>query len=115
MSTPATLPTLPAAPPQVIPADTVYAALGEPARRRILQILSDGQPRTAGVLAGMVGKRLDATLKHLVALRKAALVITAGNTVDGRRRLYLLNPVIPVTPSAAGGRELDFGYCLVRC
>ncbi|MBE7497045.1 MAG: helix-turn-helix transcriptional regulator [Verrucomicrobiaceae bacterium] len=66
MSTPAAPPTIPAPPPQVIPADTVYAALGDPTRRRLLQILADGQGRTATVPAGNVGKRLDATLKRLV-------------------------------------------------
>ncbi len=113
MSTPAAPPTIPAPPPQVIPADTVYAALGDPTRRRLLQILADGQGRTATVLAGNVGKRLDATLKHLVALRGAGLVITAENPQDGRRLLYRLAPAIPVTKTGTGW-EMDFGYCLVR-
>jgi len=114
MSQPAAPPTLPAPPPQVIAADTVYAALGDPTRRRILQILADGQGRTATVLAGYVGKRLDATLKHLVALRGTGLVVTAENPQDGRRLLYHLAPAIPVTKTATGW-EMDFGYCLVRC
>jgi DNA-binding transcriptional ArsR family regulator len=114
MSTPAAPPTLPAPPPQVIPADTVYAALGDPTRRRILQILVSGKGLTATTLAGNVGKRLDATLKHLVALRGAGLVITADNPQDGRRLLYHLAPSIPVTKTEHGW-ELDFGYCLVRC
>lgn len=113
MSTPAAPPTIPAPPPQVIPADTVYAALGDPTRRRLLQILADGQGRTATVLAGNVGKRLDATLKHLVALRGAGLVVTAENPQDGRRQLYHLSPAIPATKTERGW-ELDFGYCLVR-
>ena len=113
MSTPAAPPTIPAPPPQVIPADTVYAALGDPTRRRLLQILTDGQGRTATVLAGNVGKRLDATLKHLVALRGAGLVITAENPQDGRRQLYHLAPAIPATKTERGW-EMDFGYCLVR-
>ena len=76
MSQPAAPPTLPAPPPQVIPADTVYAALGDPRRRRLLQILADGQGRTATALAGSVSKRLDAKLKHLTNLRGAGLVVT---------------------------------------
>lgn len=113
MSTPAAPPTLPAPPPQVIPADTVYAALGDPTRRRLLQILAHGQGLTATALAGNVSKRLDATLKHLVALRGAGLVVTAENPQDGRRLLYRLTPAIPVTKTATGW-EMDFGYCLVR-
>ncbi len=114
MSTPAAPPTIPAPPPQAIPADTVYAALGDPTRRRLLQILAHGKGYTATVLASNVGKRLDATLKHLVALRGAGLVITAENPQDGRRFLYHLAPGIPVTKTDAGW-EMDFGYCLVRC
>lgn len=113
MSQPAAPPTLPAPPPQVIPADTVYAALGDPTRRRLLQILAHGQGLTATALAGNVSKRLDATLKHLVALRGAGLVVTAENPQDGRRLLYRLAPTIPVTKTATGW-EMDFGYCLVR-
>jgi DNA-binding transcriptional ArsR family regulator len=104
---------IPAPPPQVIPVDTVYAALGDPTRRRLLQILADGQGRTATVLAGNVGKRLDATLKHLVALRGAGLVVTAENPQDGRRLLYHLAPAIPVSKTELGW-EMDFGYCLVQ-
>ena len=58
----------------VIPADTVYAALGDPTRRRLLQILAHCHGLTATALAGNVSKRLDATLKHLTNLRGAGLV-----------------------------------------
>jgi DNA-binding transcriptional ArsR family regulator len=113
MSTPAPLPTIPAPPPQVIPADTIYATLGDPTRRRILQILAPGKGLTATILAGNVGKRLDATLKHLVSLRGAGLVITSENPADGRRLLYHLAPAIPVVKTETGW-DMDFGYCLVR-
>ncbi|MBE7496355.1 MAG: hypothetical protein HS117_15535 [Verrucomicrobiaceae bacterium] len=56
---------------------------------------------------------LDATLKHLVALRGAGLVVTAENPQDGRRLLYHLAPAIPATKTERGW-EMDFGYCLVR-
>ena len=107
MSTPAAPPTIPAPPPKVISADTVYTALGDPTRRRLLQILADGHGRTATVLAGNVGKRLDATLKHLVALRGAGLVVTAENPQDGRRQLYHLAPGIPRDED---GGELGDGF-----
>jgi len=103
----------PAAPPQVIPADTIYAALGDPILRRLPQILAHGQAHTATTLAGNVGKRLDATLKHLVTLRGTGFVITAENPDDGLL-LYPLAPSIPVTKTDTGW-EMDFGYCLVRC
>ncbi len=107
-------PTLPAPPPQVIPADVIYASLGDPVRRRLLQTLADGKPRTATMLTGSSGRRLDATLKHLVNLRAAGLVHIAKNPTDGRRQHYQLNPAIPVTKTATGW-EIEFGYCLVRC
>lgn len=113
MSQPAAPNATPAPPPQVIPADTIYAALSDPTRRRLLQILAHGKAHTATVLASNVGKRLDATLKHLVALRGAGLVVTAENPQDGRRQLYRLAPSIPVTKTDTGW-EMDFGYCLVR-
>ena len=89
------------------------APAAHPTRRRLLQILTDGQGRTATVLAGNVGKRLDATLKHLGALRGADLVVTAENPQDGRRLLYHLAPAIPAMKTDRGW-EMDFGYCLVR-
>jgi hypothetical protein len=67
-------------------------------------------------LAGNGGKFLDATLKHLVALRGAGLVVTAENPQDDHHLLYHLLyhlfPAIPVTKTATGW-EMDFGYCLV--
>lgn len=114
MSTPAAPPTLPVPAPQVVSPDTVYVALGGPVRRRLIQTLADGQPRTATALTGSSSRRLDATLKHLVNLRGGGLVITATNPGDGRRQLYRLNPAIPVTKTEKGGK-IDFGYCVVRC
>jgi DNA-binding transcriptional ArsR family regulator len=77
--------------------------------------LSDGRPQTATQLTASTRKRLDATLKHLISLRTAGLIVTEQNPVDGRRQLYRLAPAIPVTITATGGREFDFGCCLVRC
>lgn len=96
-------------------ADLVFAALGDPVRRRILQVLADGKPRTATDLKGSARRRLDATLKHLVALRAGGLVVTQANPVDGRRQLYTLSPHVTVMRNAAGGIEMDFGLCVVRC
>ena len=114
MNEPAAPPMIPAPPPQVVPADTVYAALGDPTRRRLLQALADGQGRTATQLKSSAERKLDATLKHLVALRGAGLVVTSENPADGRRLLYRLSPTIPARRTETGW-ELDFGYCLVRC
>ena len=89
MNEPAAPPMIPAPPPQVVPADTVYAALGDPTRRRLLQALADGQGRTATQLKSSAERKLDATLKHLVALRGAGLVVTSETPADGRRLLSM--------------------------
>ncbi|MBE7497225.1 MAG: hypothetical protein HS117_19965 [Verrucomicrobiaceae bacterium] len=113
MSTPAAPPTIPAPPPQVIPGGYRLCRAGRshppsPSSdpRRWPGAHRDGSGRN-------VGKRLDATLKHLVALRGAGLVVTAENPQDGRRLLYHLTPAIPATKTERGW-EMDFGYCLVR-
>ena len=96
-----------------VDADTVFAALGDGTRRRILLALSDGQPRTASQLMPSTGKRLDATLKHLLALRKSGLIVAAQDQADGRRQAYTLAPTIVVTRSPEGN-TMDLGYCVVR-
>lgn len=108
-------PSLPTAPVQVrtIDADTVFAALGDPNRRRLLVALFDGQPRTGTVLARVIDKQLSATLKHLGALRGAGLIVTAQDKVDGRRQGYLLAPSVKRAETPEG-RTMDFGYCLIR-
>jgi DNA-binding transcriptional ArsR family regulator len=92
----------------------IYAALGDPVRHRILQILADGTPHTATHLAPGVARCLDATLKHLAALRDAGLVLTQPNPADSRRQLYTLPPTVKVTKTEIGMRELDFGCCVMR-
>lgn len=101
-------------PPTAVPPDVIYAALGDPRRRRILQCLADGKARTATELKTVAGKRLDATLKHLVALRQSGLVVTLPNAADGRRQLYGLSPHVAVKQTETGGWEMDFGCCVVR-
>ena len=93
--------------------DVVFAALADPARRRLLCSIASNKPLPATGLQGSAHKRLDATLKHLTALRTAGMVTTAPDPVDGRRTLYGLSPNVPVVQSA-DGRALDFGCCVVR-
>jgi len=70
----------------------VMDALGDPVRRRLVELLADGQ-RPAGVLADAVGAEFGisqpATSRHLRVLREAGVVHA---TVDGQRRLYALRP-----------------------
>jgi DNA-binding transcriptional ArsR family regulator len=66
----------------------VMDALGDPVRRRLLELLADGE-RTAGELADAIGDELGVsqpgTSRHLRVLRDAGVV---QSVVDGQRRLY---------------------------
>ena len=93
--------------------DFIFGALGDPVRRRILQALAGGTPRTASQLASIVARRISATLKHLVVLRDAGLITINPNPADGHRNEYLLSAGIPVTRTEKG-LEMDFDCCVVR-
>jgi hypothetical protein len=56
---------------------------------------------------------LDATLKHLTAMRSAGLLVVTPDPTDGRRMLYSLAPSVPVVKSPEG-IAIDFGFCLLR-
>ena len=90
--------------------DLIFALLADPVRRR----LSDGHPHTATSCARHVHRRLDAALKHLIALREAHVITTRPDPVDSRRQLYTLAEHIPVRKSESGPVEMDFGCCLLR-
>ena len=65
-----------------------FAALAEPNRRRILELLAGG-PKPAGTLAARFDLSPPAVSQHLKALREAGLVRVE---VDGQRRIYSLDP-----------------------
>lgn len=66
-----------------------WQAAAEPSRRRILHLLSATE-LSAGEIAGQFTSTRSATSQHLKVLLAAGLV---DIRVDGRRRLYRLNPV----------------------
>jgi DNA-binding transcriptional ArsR family regulator len=67
---------------------TPFEALVEPNRRRILDLLRDGE-RPAGDLVDALDLSQPGVSKHLKTLREAGLVSV---TADGQRRLYKLEP-----------------------
>lgn len=93
--------------------DAVYAMLADPVRRRVLLAVARNGGQPASVLMGSAGRRLDATLKHLTALRTAGLLVTTPDRTDGRRLLYALAPTVPFAKTETGA-VLDFGFLLVR-
>ena len=69
-------------------ADTVFDALGEPVRRRILELLHDG-PTPVGELAARLPVGRPAVSKHLRVLSDAGLI---EHRSAGTRNLYMLAP-----------------------
>ena len=65
---------------------TAFAALAEPSRRRILDLLRDGE-RPVGELVDHLSISQPAVSKQLRILKEAGLV---GVRPSGRRRLYAL-------------------------
>ncbi len=69
-------------------ADVVFDALGEPVRRRILELLSEG-PTPVGRLAERLPVGRPAVSKHLRVLSNAGLITRRS---AGTRNLYVLAP-----------------------
>lgn len=76
--------------------EDVFAALGDPTRRWIVEQLSSGGPQTATQLAGDLPISRQAVTKHLSALAGAGLV---DQVREGRAVRYRLRPQ-PLTAAA---------------
>jgi DNA-binding transcriptional ArsR family regulator len=63
-------------------------ALADPTRRRIVELLADGE-RSAGEIASHFRTARPGVSRHLRVLREHGLVQTRA---DGQRRLYSLDP-----------------------
>ena len=63
-------------------------ALADPTRRRIVELLADGE-RSAGEIASHFDAARPGVSRHLRVLREHGLVQTRA---DGQRRLYSLDP-----------------------
>jgi DNA-binding transcriptional ArsR family regulator len=66
----------------------VFEALADPTRRRILELLADGE-RSAGEIAGEFAISRPGVSRHLRVLREAGLLRARG---AGQRRLYSVDP-----------------------
>lgn len=69
--------------------DRTLAALADPHRRRVVELLRE-QPRRAGELAEAVGLSPPALSRHLRTLKAARLVEEAHPEFDARVRIYAL-------------------------
>ncbi len=68
-------------------ANAIFAALADPTRRRILEILALRRSVTTNELAAMFPVTRWAVMKHLTVLQGVGLVQTMP---EGRRRLHFL-------------------------
>ncbi len=74
----------------VAEADKVFKALGDPSRRKLLDMLYASNGQTLGQLAERLDMTRQAVTKHLAVLEEANLVATVWR---GREKLHYLNPV----------------------
>ncbi len=71
--------------------DRTLAALADPSRRRVVELLGES-PRSAGELARAVGLSAPAMSRHLRTLRRSGLVRESHPEFDARVRIYELVP-----------------------
>jgi DNA-binding transcriptional ArsR family regulator len=69
--------------------DRTLAAIAEPHRRRVVDLLRE-RPRRAGELAAAVGLTPAALSRHLRVLRASGLVQESHPELDARVRVYAL-------------------------
>ncbi len=71
--------------------DTTLAALADPTRRQVVDLLRE-EPRRAGELATATRASAPAMSRHLRVLRRSGLVEAGSNPTDARLRVYRLRP-----------------------
>jgi DNA-binding transcriptional ArsR family regulator len=69
--------------------DATLAALADPARRRVVELLGE-RPRRAGELADALKLPAPAMSRHLRALKQSGLVEETHPEFDARVRIYTL-------------------------
>jgi len=69
----------------------VFAALADPTRRAVVELLGSG-PRRAGELAIEIGTSAPTMSRHLRALLEAGMVVDERPSHDARARVFRLHP-----------------------
>ncbi len=70
--------------------DKVFKALGDPTRRKLLDLLCEKNGQTLGELCGHLDMARQSVTQHLGLLEEASLVTTVRR---GREKLHFINPV----------------------
>lgn len=78
-------------PPDGSPIAVVFAALADPARRQVVELLGQA-PHRAGELAAAVGMSAPAMSRHLRVLLEAGVVVDERTAHDARLRYFRLRP-----------------------
>lgn len=73
------------------PLDRTLAALADPARRQVVELLRE-RPRRAGELADELSVSPSVMSRHLRVLRESAVVEETHPEFDARVRIYSLRP-----------------------
>jgi DNA-binding transcriptional ArsR family regulator len=71
-------------------ADKVFKALGDPTRRKVLDLLCEKNGQTLGQLCEHLAMTRQSATQHLDLLEEANLVSTVRR---GREKLHFINPV----------------------
>ena len=71
-------------------ADKVFKALGDPSRRKVLDLLCERNGQTLGVLCDHLNMARQSATQHVGILEQANLVTTVRR---GREKLHFINPV----------------------
>jgi DNA-binding transcriptional ArsR family regulator len=71
-------------------ADSVFKALGDPTRRKLLDLLCESNGQTLGQLCEHLSMARQSATQHLGILEAANLVTTVRR---GREKLHFINPV----------------------
>jgi DNA-binding transcriptional ArsR family regulator len=71
--------------------DRTFAALADPTRRRVVELLRD-EPKRAGDIAAGLGMSAPATSRHLRRLHRTGLVEALSVEEDARLRIFRLRP-----------------------
>jgi DNA-binding transcriptional ArsR family regulator len=71
--------------------DRTFAALADPARRRVIELLRN-EPKRAGDIASGLGMSAPATSRHLRLLHRTGLVEAMSVEDDARLRVFRLRP-----------------------
>ncbi|HEX3390237.1 MAG TPA: metalloregulator ArsR/SmtB family transcription factor [Streptosporangiaceae bacterium] len=87
----------PAGPGTVSDVDQVFAALADPTRRQLLELLGGRAAASATALAGQLPVSRQAVVKHLAVLQQSDLVTRRR---DGREVVFTVHPERLVTTAS---------------